>query len=181
MKRINIFCLIIISFPFFSFTGCSSGRHAVDRTEMEVSDFIDPFKYGDEFTPQKNSRNKASEIQSNERVETDNITDNLQNNGMNNNSTRRSAPGTRDEEISSSIYRYRVQLGIFENQASAEKLARSARSKVDLKVGIDYDTPFYRVRVGDFTTKAEAEIYVKILKDKGFKESRWIITKNNTP
>ena len=100
---------------------------------------------------------------------------------MNDNFTGQSVSDTHGEELSSSIYGYRVQIGIFDNQESAERLRRSARSKADLNVYVEFDTPFYRVRVGDFTTKADAEKYVKILKDKGFQESLWVIKKINKP
>ncbi|MFC1528833.1 SPOR domain-containing protein [Candidatus Latescibacterota bacterium] len=50
-----------------------------------------------------------------------------------------------------------------------------------MNVYLEFETPFYRLQVGDFTTKADAEKHVKILKDKGFKESLWVITKINRP
>jgi len=58
-------------------------------------------------------------------------------------------------------------------------MADYARSKVDLKVYVVYEVPFYRVRLGDFQTRTEAEKHVKILKEMGFKESLWIPSKIN--
>jgi len=76
---------------------------------------------------------------------------------------------------------YRVQIGIFEEQKYAEQRAEEARSKVDDKVYIDFEPPFYRVRVGDFKTRKEAQEYVKILQNLGFHGSFWIMKNAETP
>ena len=69
---------------------------------------------------------------------------------------------------------YRVQIGIFDNRIDAYKLAETARSKIDYSVYVVYIAPFYRVRVGDFVRKSDAEECVVFLKQKGFSDSRYV-------
>lgn len=74
----------------------------------------------------------------------------------------------------------RVQIGIFDIRADADKLAESARSKTDYPVYVEYITPFYRVRIGDFVRKSDAEECVVFLKQKGFSDSRYVYTNINS-
>ena len=73
-----------------------------------------------------------------------------------------------------SVATYRVQIGIFDIRVDAYKLAESARSKIDYPVYVVYIPPFYRVRVGDFVRKSDAEECVVFLKQKGFSDSRYV-------
>jgi cell division protein FtsN len=68
-----------------------------------------------------------------------------------------------------------VQIGIFEERKSADKCREEALSKVSLNVYIEFEAPFYRVRVGDFKDKKEAEKYVKVMQENGFKGAFWVI------
>ncbi len=85
---------------------------------------------------------------------------------------RRNAPAASDKP-----YGYRVQIGIDENKDVMESLAERARSRLDLPVYLEFEAPFYRVRVGDFTTKADAERHVRILEERGFENSRWVFSR----
>ena len=87
--------------------------------------------------------------------------------------------GTQANE-NNSLATYRVQIGIFDIRADADKLAESARSKTDYPVYVEYITPFYRVRVGDFVRKIDAEECVVFLKQKGFSDSRYVYTNINS-
>ena len=69
---------------------------------------------------------------------------------------------------------YRVQIGIFDSQADADKLAESARSITDYSVYVVYIPPFYRVRIGDFIRKSDAEEYVDFLRQEGFSDARYV-------
>jgi len=42
-------------------------------------------------------------------------------------------------------------------------------------VYVEFEPPFYRVRVGDFQTRKEAESFVKVLQDLGFRGSFWVM------
>ena len=79
-----------------------------------------------------------------------------------------------------SVTTYRVQIGIFDIRADTDILAESARSKTDYPVYVEYITPFYRVRVGDFVRKSDAEECVAFLKQKGFSDSRYVYTNINS-
>jgi len=87
-----------------------------------------------------------------------------------------------ERETASAFIGYRVQIEIFdiEKKSSAYKMAEEARKELDMNVYIEFVTPFYRVRVGDFTERADAEKAVKILKDKGYKDALLVRTRINT-
>ncbi len=74
---------------------------------------------------------------------------------------------------------YRIQIDLFSDESDAHKYADRVRSKIDMNVYVLYEAPFFRVRTGNFSTKSEAEHYVKYLKDKGFRKSMWIKTMIN--
>jgi len=55
------------------------------------------------------------------------------------------------------VYGYRVQIFAFESMERAEAAAEEARIRLDLPVYVEYVPPFYKVRVGDFIEREEAE------------------------
>ena len=55
------------------------------------------------------------------------------------------------------VYGYRVQIFAFESMERAEAAAQEARIRVDLPVYVEYIPPYYKVRVGDFLIREEAE------------------------
>jgi len=87
-------------------------------------------------------------------------------------------PGTGrpDGGVEAKVYGYRIQIGIDEDKDRMERLAERARTETDLRVYLEYEAPFYRVRVGNFRTRHEAEQYIRILKAKGFKDSLWVMS-----
>jgi cell division protein FtsN len=52
---------------------------------------------------------------------------------------------------------FRVQIGAFERQDGAEQRAAQARFQFTESVYVEYVYPYYKVRVGDCSTRAEAE------------------------
>jgi hypothetical protein len=75
---------------------------------------------------------------------------------------------------------FRVQIGIVDTQAEADNLAKSVRTKTDYPVYVEYIVPFYRVQVGDFVRKSDAEKCVEFLKKKGYSDSRYIFKIDNS-
>ena len=76
---------------------------------------------------------------------------------------------------------YRVQIGVFEDQKAAEVRAGEARSKVSENVYVEFEPPFYRVRVGDFKTRKEAEQFAKIMQNNGFRGAFWVMKQTTVP
>lgn len=54
---------------------------------------------------------------------------------------------------------YRVQIGAFYNVSGANKRKSRAVSLFNRPVYVEYIAPYYKVRVGDFTSKSEAQNY----------------------
>ncbi|MCE5248782.1 SPOR domain-containing protein [bacterium] len=172
-------CTAVICAP-----GCGNRALLTSPPAQPVSgtvENIDPFILGDEYakiaqdsfpvstknpdevikeaiTPQKTTADKANESRTADvRRETSEVS-----------------------KSASDILGYRVQIGMFGDQKEAYAYAEKARAKVDAKVYVIYEAPFFRVRVGDFSEKSEADNYVKILKGLGFNNSWWIRTTINT-
>ena len=169
---------IVIVCGFIIFTaGCAgsiqSAKQAVD-TDVEA---LDPFSYGDEFAIERNTvipkdfRNNMLD-QRLQGMDTDTDTPSR--------TERTGDTIPLSDDISEDTgYIYRVQIGIFEDRPSAQKIKEYAEKRIDLTVDVTYDEPFYRVRVGKFETEPEARNCVAFLKGKGFSDSRWIITMTN--
>ena len=58
---------------------------------------------------------------------------------------------------------YSVQIGAFYSAAGANKRKARASSLLDKPVYVEYIPPYYKVRVGDFATKEEAESYKAVV------------------
>lgn len=59
---------------------------------------------------------------------------------------------------------YRVQVGAFYSNAGANKRKARASSLFNKSVYVEYIAPYYKVRVGDFVTKSEAESYKSVVR-----------------
>ena len=181
MKSQNTFFFIVMCLTVTVLMGCSSGGlKSFNQGGTGDVEYIDPFDYGDEFTQPDFGRKTISESHQNESGMIDKDSETIKNTGNLEDFERQNDSEKLSEEFSSNNYGYSVQIGLFEDQESAEKLAAYARLRVNFEVYVEFDTPFYRVRVGDLKTKADAEKHVKILENKGFKDSRWVITKIKT-
>jgi len=66
---------------------------------------------------------------------------------------------------------YRVQIGAFASKESAEEFADRVRSRFTVGVYVQYVPPYYKVRVGDFLTKAEADNFKMKVWEMGFTDA----------
>ena len=172
---ISIFILIL--------TGCSIGTMESRGYETDESiSNIDPFDFGDEFL-QQTIKNKDSDTGENtadkdipySQINTDIISTNNEKDFQSGENSITIYPDSTVSRLG-----YRVQIGAFEYKNNADKMAESVLSKTDIPIYVEYITPFYRVRLGNFTEKSEAEECVKLLKEKGFNEALWVYTNINT-
>jgi hypothetical protein len=70
---------------------------------------------------------------------------------------------------------YRVQVYVSKIPGEAASFADSIKSIVDSeKVYIEYQSPYYRVRIGDFSNFDEAEVLMNKLKKMGFRDA-WVV------
>uniref|UniRef100_A0A7C4UHA6 SPOR domain-containing protein n=1 Tax=candidate division WOR-3 bacterium TaxID=2052148 RepID=A0A7C4UHA6_UNCW3 len=63
---------------------------------------------------------------------------------------------------------YWVQIDAFSNPANAEKEKSEISSIFKVPVFVKYEGGFYKVRVGEFNTREEAEAFLNKLKSSGF-------------
>ena len=159
-------------------SGCGMGTKATRPSGTPVrGEDLDPFMYGDEFksagrtwdTPQQGMTGDGS-------MATGGSADDVEGEAANAGDARRRVVGGNEP-----VYGYRVQIGIDKDKARMEQLAERAEKKVDHAVYLEFEAPFYRVRVGDFRLRSEAEHCVKILKDSGFKDSLWVMSEIIVP
>lgn len=64
---------------------------------------------------------------------------------------------------------YFIQTGAFNDLAKAENAAKALFIKTQYKPGIVLEAPYYKVRTGYFATREQAESFLIIAKEKGFK------------
>ena len=70
---------------------------------------------------------------------------------------------------------FRVQLNFTDNVEQANSIRDEVSSVVaDQSVYVVFETPYYKIRVGDFQSKPEANLTLKVLVDKGYKDA-WIV------
>ena len=74
---------------------------------------------------------------------------------------------------------YTVQIGLYQDKRSARDLEALARQRSESDVYIVFEEPFFRVRVGAYTSQREAERAVDKLMGMGFRDARWIRVKAN--
>ena len=69
---------------------------------------------------------------------------------------------------------YRIQIGVFDNREDAQETADNAASQLGLPVYVEYKAPFFRVTLGDFKAREEAEKLIADVKNGGFGDARWV-------
>ncbi len=157
--------------------GCGMTGVSIPTHPSSAED-IDPFEYGDEFVGKASGTDdmkgsiEAKGTGSSVSVGTGNkkqITE------ISRTEEKTPVINPTSTERSTNSFEYRVQIGIFEDRRSADKCREEALSKVNMNVYIEFEAPFYRVRVGDFKTRKEAENNVKVMQDYGFKGAFWVI------
>jgi len=158
--------------------GCGGLGKTAARSTFDDGNAVDPFAYGDEFANEtRGSSIPQSPVESRDAgsVPRDSAPAQSQTPAQ----TGRPAP--QDPSPAPAVtYGYRVQIGIDEDKDTMERLAERARKKLQLPVYLEFEAPFYRVRVGDFVTKEEAERHVRLLKENGYDSSRRVFSRINT-
>jgi len=171
--------VIVVAAVSMIILGCSG---AVTRKGNQVNpaDTIDPFDYGDEFIQVISERDGIQRTGDGSGL--GEKTSDETSPSLNNRTDYETTAPSGEQGLASqgNALGYRIQIGAYENKDNAEKAAQAVRSKIDLPVYIIYQAPFYRVRVGDFTEKGQAERYVRLIREQGFQDARWVPTQINT-
>lgn len=69
---------------------------------------------------------------------------------------------------------YRVQIFASSTQEGADKVASEARFKFTEQVYVEYEPPYYKVRLGDYKNRSDAEILREKAKNLGYLDA-WIV------
>lgn len=69
---------------------------------------------------------------------------------------------------------YRIQIFTSNTYGPAARELNIAREVFDQKVHLDYEVPYYKVRVGDFAHREEAEKYLPAAKEAGY-GTAWVV------
>ena len=72
---------------------------------------------------------------------------------------------------------YRVQLLTADSYSDARKAQAVAEEIFDQSLSLNYDLPYYKLRVGEFATKAEADAYLLKAKAAGYANA-WVVLAN---
>mgnify|MGYP000502577659 CR=1 FL=1 len=70
---------------------------------------------------------------------------------------------------------FRVQVGAFQSKAEADRTAARARGSLGRSVYVQYMAPWYKVRVGDFTSKYEATQYRNQIRSTTSYGDAWVV------
>lgn len=70
---------------------------------------------------------------------------------------------------------YRVQIGAYQSEVQANNAADRARSSLSKSVYVQYIAPWYKVRVGNFTSKYEATQYKNQLRSTTSYNDAWVV------
>jgi cell division protein FtsN len=180
-RYISLITPVAVFIIFLSY-GCGGRIKSGELKHHEKETHLNPFDFSDEFAQPAKSEGKIgddsqppeSKVSGEEQIPptvSRNYGDDLQ---------RKSTSTPTDLSGKGSDLGYRVQIGAFEKKENADAVKEKVVSKFKLPVYIIYKAPFYRVRLGDFKEKIEAEKYVKLLKDEGFTDARWVPANINT-
>ncbi len=69
---------------------------------------------------------------------------------------------------------YRVQIFASSTNEGANKVASEARFKFTERAYVEYDAPYYKVRIGDYKNRSDAEILREKAKNLGYGDA-WIV------
>lgn len=162
MKRVitYYFCLVIFS---FTVSGCSSTRSLIaekENTKDEekntgiVNEFFDPLILDDEDLQVK----KSIPIESN----SDQVEKNL---------TQSDNEYQKPEVVAG----FRVQICAVSDEERAKQIQRDTILKfINEEVYLIYDSPYYKVRVGNCQTRYEADKLQQLAVEKGFDDA-WVV------
>jgi hypothetical protein len=82
--------------------------------------------------------------------------------------------GTTTTPTGATVPGYRVQIFASSTNEGAEKIASEARFKFTERVYVEYDAPYYKVRVGDYKNRSDAEILKQKAINVGYSDA-WIV------
>jgi len=161
MKKANIyFGLLILVFIVF---GCSSGRSLLSDSETSkdqenntgiVNEFFDPLILSEEDLKVK----KTVSIES----KSDQLDDGINRENL-------------DSQKPELVAGYRVQICAVSDEARAKQVQRDAILKfINEEVYLIYDSPYYKVRVGNCLTRYEADKLQQLAVEKGFDDA-WVV------
>jgi len=174
MKRLVSICsLLTLSFGFVLFSGCSRPQKPSDETQEADSgdrDYrFDPLDLSQdlEIVPQKYP--KSGEIGGQlEAAEFEAPTDVTATSHI---------VGFPDAIDTLNHQAYRVQLFTSKLYGEARQALRVAQEIFDRSVFLDYEVPYFKVRVGSFSDREEAEDYQQRVKAAGYPEA-WVVMVN---
>ncbi len=83
----------------------------------------------------------------------------------------------RDEDAGNRYESYRIQLYTSKTYGPAVRELNIASEVFDHSTRLDYEVPYYKVRVGDFATRDEAEKYLPAVKAAGY-STAWTVKVN---
>jgi len=78
------------------------------------------------------------------------------------------------DEESGGLESYRIQLFTSKTYGPAAREARIAREVFDRQIYLDYEVPYYKVRIGDFADPRDAETYLVAARQAGY-ETAWVV------
>lgn len=81
---------------------------------------------------------------------------------------------SRPDTATTPLELYRVQIFTSRTYGPAVREQSIASEIFDKKVALDYEVPYYKVRLGDFDNRRQAEDYLFIAKDAGY-DSAWVV------
>ena len=82
-------------------------------------------------------------------------------------------------DIDKNIDGYRVQICAIADKEAARDIQREAILKFNEDIYLTYDSPYYKVRIGDCTTRFEADKLQRLAVEKGFDDAWVVKTKVN--
>jgi len=162
-KRLIYFSLLILILVVF---GCSGTRSMLSENETSkdevtntgiVNEFFDPLILNEEDLAVK----KTISIES----QSDRLDEGISKENL-------------DSQKSELVSGYRVQICAVSEEARAKQVQRDAILKfINEEVYLIYDSPYYKVRVGNCLTRFEADKLQQLAVEKGFDDA-WVVRTN---
>ena len=86
-------------------------------------------------------------------------------------SNRQTAPDTSQIEQPQYIQGFRVQIFASPDRQTALEIKQRAESLLEEDLYLEFEAPYYKVRVGDCLSSAEAETLLKKIRNKGYSDA----------
>jgi len=83
-------------------------------------------------------------------------------------------PDTSEVDIDEMVMGYRVQIGDYQNPVQASEIQTLVIDEFEEQVYLEYDAPFYKIRIGDCLSRWEAETLQEVAVRKGYR-SAWVV------